>query len=161
VDIWPTLLGLVGLAMPGEVDGRSRVPEIDALARGQAPPDTDHSAIAQLDQNWGQPNRDPKTTVAVLENEHRYVRIDAAERVEYLFDRSDDPAELKDRLEDEPEARDALAKAADDYLAKKPSWGDAPTRELGELELNQLRALGYALPAAHAAQPRQKIPIRR
>jgi len=27
-----------------------------------------------------------------------------------------------------------------------PPWGETPTRELGELELNQLRALGYALP---------------
>ena len=31
-------------------------------------------------------------------------------------------------------------------MGAPPLWGDAPTREIGELELNQLRALGYAVP---------------
>ena len=39
-----------------------------------------------------------------------------------------------------------LGQAADAYLAEEPRWGEAPTRELDELELNLLRALGYALP---------------
>jgi hypothetical protein len=34
---------------------------------------------------------------------------------------------------------------ADAYMAEQPVWGDAPTREIGELELNLLRALGYAI----------------
>jgi hypothetical protein len=28
----------------------------------------------------------------------------------------------------------------------RPPWGESPTREIEELELNQLRALGYAIP---------------
>jgi hypothetical protein len=35
---------------------------------------------------------------------------------------------------------------AEEYLESEPTWGEAPTRELEELELNLLRALGYALP---------------
>jgi hypothetical protein len=31
-------------------------------------------------------------------------------------------------------------------LESKPPWGQAPKREIGELELNHLRALGYAIP---------------
>jgi hypothetical protein len=34
---------------------------------------------------------------------------------------------------------------ADRYLAEPPVWGEAPKREIGELELNLLRALGYAI----------------
>jgi arylsulfatase A-like enzyme len=160
VDIWPTLLDLVGLAMPGEVDGRSRVPEILALARGEAPPEAPHTAIAQLDQNWGQPDRDPQMMVAVVDDGHRYVRVDEPKkRVEHLFDRTDDPAELRDRLDDQPEELARLQKIANDYLATKPPWGNSPTREIGELELNHLRALGYALPAAHPAVPRPKVTV--
>jgi arylsulfatase A-like enzyme len=164
VDIWPTLLDLVGLSMPADVDGRSRVPEILALARGETPPEADHSAIAHLDQNWGQPDEDPKTMVAILEDEHRYVRLDESKpnkRVEHLFDRSDDPAELRDRVGDQPEELARLQRVANDYLASKPAWGDSPTRRIGELELNQLRALGYALPGAHSAAPRPKVKIRK
>ena len=32
------------------------------------------------------------------------------------------------------------------YLEGQPVWGEAPTREISELELNHLRALGYAMP---------------
>ena len=39
-----------------------------------------------------------------------------------------------------------LRSVAEAYLETTPAWGDAPTREIGELELNQLRALGYAIP---------------
>jgi arylsulfatase A-like enzyme len=156
VDVWPTLLDLVGLALPGPIDGRTRLPEIQALARGEAPPAADHSAIAQIDQHWGQPDLEPQTMVAVMDEDHRYVRLDLPDPVEHLFDRRDDPNEMKNRIDDLPEERKAFAKIASDYLAEKPAWGDSPTRKIGELELNQLRALGYALPAAHEAKPRKK-----
>ncbi len=161
VDIWPTLLDLVGLAMPADVDGRSRVPEILALARGEFPPEAPHAAIAQLDQNWGRPGTQSQTMVAVIDDEHRYVRIDQPkERVEHLYDRRDDPAELRDRRDEQPEELARLQKIASDYLETKPPWGAAPTREVGELELNHLRALGYGLPAAHPAVPRPKVTVK-
>jgi hypothetical protein len=31
-------------------------------------------------------------------------------------------------------------------METQPPWGEAPTREIDQLELNQLRALGYAIP---------------
>src|SRR5262249_43401433 len=54
IDVWPTLLDLVGLALPGDRDGRSLVPDILALARGEKmPEDVAPTAIAHLDQAWG------------------------------------------------------------------------------------------------------------
>jgi hypothetical protein len=40
-----------------------------------------------------------------------------------------------------------LRELADEYLDSKPVWSaDPPTLELDQVQLNQLRALGYALP---------------
>jgi len=74
----------------------------------------------------------------------RFTNVDPP--IERLFDASADPRELEDRA---PERADDVARLraiADGYLASPPHWGEAPHRELEELELNQLRALGYAVP---------------
>jgi len=148
VDVWPTVLDLLGLAPPdGAADGRSLVPEIEALARGEVVADTAPSAIAHLDKTWGRPELEPRPTVAVVEDERRYVRVEQpGGAVEQLFDRRDDPGELRDRAAEQPETLERLRQIADRYLELRPSWGDAPTREIDELELNQLRALGYQIP---------------
>jgi arylsulfatase A-like enzyme len=154
VDIWPTLLDLIGLEAPAHTDGRSLVPALLASARGETLPGPDATAVAHLDQNWGQRNREPRPTVAVTEGTLRYVRVEEARRtveqprrtVEQLFDTRSDPRELEDRAEENPQALARLRKLADTYLETVPPWGEVPTREIGELELNQLRALGYAVP---------------
>jgi hypothetical protein len=86
-------------------------------------------------------------TVAVTDGALRYVRVEqAGGPIEQLFDASRDPGELEDRAAADPETLKRLRAAADRYLEQKPPWGETPTRELDELELNQLRALGYAIP---------------
>ena len=147
IDVWPTLLDLVGLSMPPDCDGRSLVPEILATARNEPPPDGDRTAIAHLDRTWGTPGREPQLSLAVAEGSLRYVRTDGdARRFEQLFDASADPDELRDRAAQDPEALSRLRSAADTYLEGTPVWGESPRREIDELELNQLRALGYAIP---------------
>jgi len=147
IDVWPTVLDLLGLRFPMEIDGRSRVPEILAAVRGRPLPASGDPAIAHLDQKWGRPEKQPEHTVAVAEGPLRYVRIDQdGGTVEQLFDAARDPAELRDHAAENPEALARLREAADVYLESSPPWGQAPTREIGELELNHLRALGYAIP---------------
>ncbi len=148
VDVWPTILDLLGLALP-ETDGRSFLPEILASAAGQAPDEKGRIAISDLDQNWAQRDSEPLPAIAVVEDSFRYVRVkrsDGEPDIEQLFDAKEDPRELRNRADDEPETFERLRAAADAYVAEKPSWGDAPTREISELELNLLRALGYKLP---------------
>jgi hypothetical protein len=129
------------------VDGRSRVPEILAAARGQALPDLEETMIAHLDQAWARPGSDPEPTVAVAEGSLRYVRIEQEQgRVEQLYDSSEDALELHDRSREDPETLARLSEEADAYLDLQPDWGETPTREISELELNHLRALGYAVP---------------
>jgi arylsulfatase A-like enzyme len=147
VDIWPTVLDLLGLAPPDGVDGRSLAPEIEALARGEVVADEAPAAIAHLDQTWGRPELAPSPTIAVVEDEHRYVRTDQPDgTLEQIFDRRDDPGELRERAAEQPETLERLRQTADRYLEGHPSWGDSPTRQIDELELNQLRALGYQIP---------------
>ncbi len=147
VDLWPTVLDLLGLEVPQGIDGRSLVPEIVASARGDAPRNGDRTAIAHLDQHWGQRSREPAPAVAVAEGSLRYVRShERGRRVEHLFDAGRDPRELDDRAAEDPETLERLRGVADAYLETLPPWEQTPKRELDELELNQLRALGYAVP---------------
>jgi hypothetical protein len=77
----------------------------------------------------------------------RYVRIELPDdrRIEQLFDATHDPRELRDFAAERPEVLERLSAVADDYYETEPAWGEAPTREMDELELNLLRALGYKI----------------
>ena len=149
VDIWPTIFELLGIAVPGELDGRSRMQDILASAAGTPLAAEVETGIADLNQNWAKRDSELLTTIAVVENSYRYVRVDqgvGVDPIESLFDARGDPRETHNKAAEDPETLERLRAVAEAYEETRPSWGDAPTREIGELELNLLRALGYALP---------------
>jgi len=149
VDVWPTLYDLLGIKAPERVDGRSLVPEILAAAEGKPSPGGDQLAYADLDLTWAEREVASLQTLAVAEGPFRYVRVnrpDDEPAIEHLFDARTDPREMRNRAVEEPETFERLRKAADAYVEKKPDWGEAPTREIDEMELNLLRALGYKIP---------------
>ncbi len=94
--------------------------------------------------------REPLPTVAVTQGSFRYVMISLpdGQEQEELFDASGDALELHDLLEERPELAERLRALARSHLESPPApWGaEVPTLEIDELQLNQLRALGYALP---------------
>jgi arylsulfatase A-like enzyme len=148
IDIWPTLLDILDLPEMEGVDGRSALPALMAAARGEAPMPEAEPSYAVLDQHWGRPTSDYSPTVAVSQDDYRYLLWTKGEGAEVLYDRRVDEHELTNVLEVDPEVAAELRDAANDYLyeSPKPPWGDdAPTVEIGEMELNQLRALGYEL----------------
>ncbi|MAJ61297.1 MAG: hypothetical protein CBC48_15940 [bacterium TMED88] len=146
VDLWPTLLDLLGLEGPRGADGQSLVDVIVAEGRGQAGTLQD-SGISHLDTTWGRPDTPSRHAVAVVDGPYRYVRHTAGPTVkESLFDAGADPLELQDLAESEPDKLVELRERGVEYLESSPAWGEASTREIGEMELNQLRALGYAIP---------------
>jgi arylsulfatase A-like enzyme len=147
VDIWPTLLELLGLPPLEGVDGRSRVPEILAAARGEAGPADDSVSVAHLDQSWGQRVSTARPTVAISQEGFHYVMFRSAQGKvrEELLGAAD--GEQGDMLDAEPETASRLRGVAERYLDGRPPWrGGVPTLELDEIQLNQLRALGYAVP---------------
>jgi len=148
VDIWPTVLDLLGLPPIPGADGRSLRPEILAAARGEPPPGEPATAVSYLDQTWGRPERESFPTVAVTEGPYRFLRtreLGGDEVRDELFDARGDPEEHRDVLADEPEVAARLRAEAERYLEQEPDWVN-DTLELDEMQLRQLRALGYQLP---------------
>jgi len=135
-------------------DGRSRVPEILAAARGQTAPDPENAVIAHLDQTWGQRVQTTSPNVAVREGSYRYIqfRNPKGKIAEQLFDSARDAREVKNLLaaDGTPEDKavgERMRAQVESYLTSKPVWqGETKPLELDELQLNQLRALGYNLP---------------
>jgi arylsulfatase A-like enzyme len=148
VDVWPTLLELLGMPPIPNADGRSRVPEIVAAVRGEAPAGEAAPAIAHIDRFWGRPMRTTAPVVAVTQDGLRYVALHQGRgKLEQLFDSKSDPLEQRDVLAERSEDAARLRGLAEAYLASEPAWSTAPpTLELDEVQLNQLRALGYAVP---------------
>ena len=151
IDIWPTVFELIGLDLPVDVDGTSRVPEILAAVAGETLPDSETIAVAFLDETWGQQQAsESRYRIAVSDGSYRYLRSPArgkdTEPFEELFDAEYDPNELENLASNNSEIVERLRKVAEAQLEAEPVWGETPTREIGELELNQLRALGYAIP---------------
>src|SRR5262245_29732180 len=102
VDVWPTLLDLLGLPPLDGVDGRSRVPEILAAARGEPAHESDGPRFAHIDQTWGRTREAPHPMVAVSEGQYRLVHRAAAGRSE-LYDHAADPREQVDVGAEQPE----------------------------------------------------------
>jgi arylsulfatase A-like enzyme len=148
IDLWPTMLDILGLPELEDVDGRSRLPAIQAAANGQEPLDDDEPSYADLDQRWGRPSEKYTPTVAVSLDDYRYMLWTKDGGAEALYDRRVDAKELTNVIDGNPEIVEKLRQAARSYLdeSPKPPWGnDAPTVELDEMQLNQLRALGYEI----------------
>jgi len=151
VDIWPTVLDLLGLPAMEGVDGQSRVPELLAAARGEPLPARERPAIAHLDRHWGQRQRGSAPHVALVDGDMRFFYTtlpNKPPRLE-LFDASEDPDELENVADEHPEAVERMSGLARAYIDNSPAppWGDAaPPLEIDEIQLNQLRALGYQIP---------------
>lgn len=153
IDAWPTVLDIMGLPALPDADGVSQLPYILAAARGEelAPPAEAPIGISHLDEHWGQRDKEPSPTIAVTEGSFRFVMQPAADssRVtpEQLFDANRDASELTDHLEQEPEVAERMRVALAEYLQAKPPWGsETESLEMDEMQLNQLRALGYKIP---------------
>ena len=64
-----------------------------------------------------------------------------------LYDKWQDPLEQLDLAAEQPELIKDLNATAISYLeSRPPPWGeDTPTIEIDEMQMNQLRALGYGV----------------
>ena len=151
VDIFPTLYDMLGIEAPIELDdadGVSLLPDILAASRGQISSEAyRREAFSHLNQNWGQrTKRVERTSFALTSGDLRYVyQQTGAEIQEELFDAKSDPQELTDLSEQRSEDLEPMRSRARELAETDPVWGKPETRELDELELNQLRALGYEL----------------
>ncbi len=147
VDIWPTVLELVGLPpLPG-VDGTSLVPAILAAARGESDRGSARPIFAHLDRRWGKSKEESDPLVSVTEGSLRLVWPARKPGQVELYDLAADPRETTNLAGERAADRDRLTEVAKSHVAGAAiPWGKAPGEvELDELRLNQLRALGYVV----------------
>ena len=154
IDVWPTLLEMLGLQpLPG-AEGESALPLILAAAAGEEErarggEAVDRAVFSQLDRSWGKVKADPSPLVSIVKGTHRlnYFNAgpDGVELIE-LYDRSVDPGETTNVAIDQPEVARALKADVEAFLAKpRTEWSAAPEIEIDELQQGQLRALGYVI----------------
>ncbi len=154
VDIWPTVLDLLGLPPLAESDGVSRLPEIVAAGRDAGRLDRanvgEGSGIAHIDRTWGRPNRSSAPAVALVDGRFRllYSRKESGLETIQLYDRIADPSELRDVAAGNPEVTAEMTERVKRYLDSSPvpSAAGTMTVELDEMQLHHLRALGYSIP---------------
>jgi arylsulfatase A-like enzyme len=148
VDLWPTLLDLLGLPPLPDTDGRSMLAAIEAAAQESDSDEQDELAFAQLQAAWA---RDPEESYPLVAmNSDRWRLLYDGRRPErpQLFDKQTDPEEKHDLADREPEVVEELTTLLEAYLARTDSpWGEAaPVIEIDDMQLQQLRAIGYGVP---------------
>ena len=146
VDVWPTILDLLGLPALPDAQGRSLVPMIEAAYRGEAAPAQSHTRISHLDRTWGRVTEKPDALVALARDDWRfYLGADRSPAELELYDVAADPGEKQNLAGARPDVAASFEQEARRYLAEPPAAGRAEERELDEMRLNQLRALGYVI----------------
>ena len=141
VDVWPTILDLLGLPPQEGAQGRSLVPLMLGEEAGDASP-----AFAHLERNWARTN-EPNPVIAVVEDESQLVYWpEQSSRVE-LFDHRHDPKQTLNVAQDNPEMAERMKRLAEEYQAlPKGAWGAPPEQvEIDEMRLGILKALGYVI----------------
>jgi arylsulfatase A-like enzyme len=145
-DVWPTLIELVGLEDDREKDGRSRIDAILAAGRGEPPATTaEEFSTAFIDENWGRPGSGLMPSVSVVEGDFRYVAGTGVggRRFEVLLTTED--GQVANRMDDYPEVADRLREQAQREIEAKAIF-PPKIYELDQMQLDQLRALGYEIP---------------
>lgn len=152
VDIWPTILDLVGApALPG-AQGVSLLPAIETAAGqarqapGERVNDRGRPVFAELDRTWGTTNGKPSPMIAVTEGPWRFIFYEKFPEHFELFDHHADPGEKANLRAEHPEVVAQMQERVAEYqkLPEAP-WGGPREVEVGEMDLAQLRALGYAV----------------
>ena len=153
VDIWPTILDLVGLPALEDTDGISLVPVMLAAARGESA--TVPPSYAYLDTVWGQIDLPPSPLVGIQRDAQRllYNHTKPDETLQ-VFDLAADPSERRNLRRKPPEWSAELRPQLDASFGGKAPWGDGKRVDIDEMELNQLRALGYVVGEGQVGQDR-------
>lgn len=145
-DVWATLLDLMGIKDDRDIDGRSRRPAILAAARGErAPAIADDYSVAFLDENWGRNTDKKRPAVSVVEGDFRYVSGTDARGSAFEVLLSAEDGQRQNVMDQHPEIAERLRAEAERQTAASARY-PMQTFELDELQLDQLRALGYELP---------------
>ena len=142
VDVLPTVVEALGLAVPDGIDGTSLLPRV----RGAPPAEPEPSLSVTYEFRLSQQKR----LLAVRTDRWKYVRtsyqwdefVRRPEREE-LYDLAADPGELHDLAAGEPELLARFRELAREPWARWVHDLGSVDRELSEEQRDRLRSLGY------------------
>ena len=143
VDIWPTILDLVGLPPLPQTDGVSLVPLMQAAAKGEAGKTPE--SISYLDQTWGRIEADPAPLVSIRNDGQRLLYRPTKPEASEIYDLGKDPRELRNLKKSPPEWAEALQTELETRLEQPVPWKVTEVK-VDDLDRGQLRALGYLIP---------------
>jgi arylsulfatase A-like enzyme len=145
VDVWPTLLDLLGLPALPESDGRSLLPAMSGAPTAD-PPEM-HASIGHLDRAWGRVGVPSLPVVSLTRAPYRFIHHAAGQAKDELYDLENDPRERDDLGDLQPETAERMRAQVTQYLEQRtPPWGIGPhSVEIDDMMLGQLRAIGYAI----------------
>ena len=130
IDLLPTVLQLLSMASPPEIEGRSLVSMIDGTDTSPRP------AVSQRDTVV-----DP-LPASIRIGEKKLYRKEGAENP-LLFDTAADPREQRDLFEESAGDVEILEAALDRIVGERPLAKTPGTVEIEEATAKQLKALGY------------------
>lgn len=133
IDIFPTVLDWLGLAVPDNVQGRSLV----SLIADPDAPQRQRVLYAEtlspsLSQGWGELR-------ALFEQDLKYIHGPRPE----LFDLSEDPKEVRDLIRQQPDEAHRLRDTLQAYLERHQVPGIDSSAPIDEETSRRLAALGY------------------
>ena len=102
--------------------------------------------FSQLDRNWGQIEAEESPLVAVRKGNLRLIHSLEFPDRDLLYDVDLDPAERNEIADGREEEKKELLEEVESYLEREPLWqGGSEEVEIDEMQLRQLRALGYSI----------------
>ena len=116
VDVWPTLLDLVGLALPAGAEGESLLPLVEAAAGRGDPDPRPRESFAQLDRTLGRVGMAPKPLVSLTRWPYRLI-ASLGDDARELYDLDVDPSERTNLAASLPEIAAELQAGVDSHLA--------------------------------------------
>jgi arylsulfatase A-like enzyme/Tfp pilus assembly protein PilF len=139
IDITPTILDLLGIEPPRNLDGRSLAPLLLSPAPPAATSSRDlyiETLSPRLVNGWGELR-------GILSYDYKYIHGPRPE----LFNLTTDPHELTNLYADEPDRAAGLRSRLEQQLDALDGAGRSAAAELDEESRRRLAALGYLLPS--------------
>ncbi len=134
VDILPTVLDLLGIEPPENIQGRSLASELDPSKPSSRSRDEIYAETLspRFSRNWGELR-------SLIVEDYKYIYGPRKE----LFDLAEDPRELNNLVDQDPETAAGLKQRLEEYLAEHAVAGLDSSVAVDEATVRRLQALGY------------------
>ncbi len=146
LDILPTVVDIAGINPPPHLEGQSLSPLWED--KGQIPADTSFAHIRFQGYGTAGMGYDEIEHASATTPEWRYIR-DIKEKRDMLFNRDEDPGDMNDVAEKNPDIVKSLARELQHYfnrssvLKSRLNISEAESPAMSQTEKKKLEALGY------------------